>query len=192
MVDEENHKSYAGYLLQRSRLGRLYRNWLLYPRINASLRGKVLDVGCGIGDFLNSGRNSTGVDINKYNVAYCKALGLDAEWIQDGHIPFENDSFTSVVLDNVLEHIPATDVDATMDEIARVLQPEGIVVVGVPGIKGYHSDPDHKVFYAEDDLRTLFDRHDFTVVRTFRMPLPWLFLEKYLSQYCLYAVFQSR
>ncbi len=150
----------------------------------------MLDFGCGIGDFLRFRKDAIGVDINQHNIEYCSALGLHAELIRDGRIPFENDSFTSVVMDNVLEHILAAD--ATMREVARVLQPEGIVVVGVPGIKGYHSDPDHKVFYAEDDLRTLFDRHDFTVVKTFRMPLPWLFLEKYLSQYCLYAVFQSR
>jgi len=186
------NKFYFEYLKKRSKLGSLYRNLILYPRISSSLKGNVLDFGCGIGDFLHFKINTIGVDINQHNVEYCKELGLDAKWIQDGKTPFENDSFTSVVMDNVLEHIPAADVDATIDEIARVLQPEGIVVVGVPGMKGYHSDPDHKVFYAEDDLIALFDRHDFMVVKTFHMPLPWLFLEKYLSQYCLYAVFQAR
>jgi len=151
-----------------------------------------LDFGCGIGDFLQYRAATIGVDINQENIIYCQSRGLSAELVVGGRIPFKDGFFDSVVMDNVLEHIPAADVDATMDEIARVLQPEGIVVVGVPGIKGYHSDPDHKIFYTQDDLIALFDRHGFAVVKTFHMPLSWMFLEKYLSQYCLYAVFQSR
>jgi len=154
------------------------------------LNGNVLDFGCGIGDFLRFRKNTIGVDINQHNIEYCKALGLHAELIWDGLIPFQNNYFANVIMDNVLEHIPAADVDATMYEVARVLQPKGIVVVGVPGIKGYHSDSDHKVFYAEDDLIALFDRYDFVVREIVHMPC--LFLGKYLSQYCLYAVFQSR
>jgi len=165
----------------------------LYPRITTELIGNVLDFGCGIGDFLRFHTNATGVDVNPNNIDYCKRLGLRVKQLDvDGRIPFGNNSFSSVVMDNVIEHIPAECVDAMIEEVARVLESNGIIIAGVPGIKGYHSDDDHKVFYTEDNLNKLFDRHEFRVKKTFRMPLPWQFLEKYLTQYCVYTIFQVR
>jgi len=186
------HRNYHDYLLGRSRLGFLYRKWLLFPVMCRYITGKVLDFGCGIGDFLQYRPATVGVDINEKNIAYCQSHGLSAKLIVDGRIPFKDNFFDLVVMDNVLEHIPAADVDATLNEVVRVLQSEGTVVVGVPGIKGYHSDNDHKVFYDQDDLVALFERHGFVIVKNFYMPLPWFFLERYLSQYCLYAVFRLR
>lgn len=184
-------KPYFEYLKKRSLFGALYRNWILYPRLSSCLEGKVLDYGCGIGDFLKFRPDTVGVDINTSNIGYCKSLGLEAELLgEDGRIPFEKASFSGVTVDNVIEHIPAEDVDGVIDEIVRVLEPGGIVVVGVPGSKGYASDSDHKVFYTEEDLIALFKRNDFGVIKTFRMPLPWKWLDKHLCQYCVYTVFR--
>ena len=36
------------------------------------IQGDLLDVGCGLGDFLeNASKNSLGIDINPYNVEHC-------------------------------------------------------------------------------------------------------------------------
>lgn len=53
------------------------------------------------------------------------------------------------MLDNVLEHIPGEMADAAIRKMRRVLKPDGILAVSVPGFKGYRSDPDHKVYYME-------------------------------------------
>ncbi len=45
----ENYGEYFSYLQKRSKLGYLYRNYLLYPKICSHIDGKVLDVGCGYG-----------------------------------------------------------------------------------------------------------------------------------------------
>ena len=146
-----------------------------------------------IGNFLRYRSNTVGVDINKNNIEYCKSRGLTVQLLQkNGKIPYGNDSFSGVVMDNVIEHIAAEEVDAVIGEVFRALRPNGTIVVGVPGIKGYHSDCDHKVFYTELTLAALFNRHGLDIVTSFRMPLPWQFLEHYLSQYCVYAVFQAR
>ena len=193
MEKEDGQKDYFEYLQHRSLIGRIYHNQILYPRLCAAFQGKVLDFGCGIGEFLKFRPDTIGVDINTFNVDYCKSLGLKAELLEEnGRVPFEKDTFSGIVMDNVIEHIPADDVDAVFDEIARVLEAKGTIVAGVPGTKGYHSDSDHKVFYTEDDLIALFDRHGFEVRKSFHMPLPWHFLEQYLSQYCVYVVFQAR
>jgi len=188
-----DNKYYFEYLKKRSTLGVLYHKCFLYPKLNALLKGNVLDFGCGIGGFLKFRPNTIGVDINPLNIGYCKSQGLKAELLEEGGcIPFEDNSFSGVVMDNVIEHIHAREIDQVIDEIIRVLRPDGTVVAGVPGIKGYYSDPDHKVFYTEDNLVVLFDNHGLKVRKSFRMPLNWRFLERYMNQYCVYVVFHAK
>ena len=182
-------EAYSQYLKGRSLSGFLYRKYCLYPKLTRKLSGKVLDYGCGIGDFVRFRANTVGVDINSHNVNYCLQQGLDAKLIEGNHIPFVNGSFDGVVLDNVLEHIPGDMADSVIEEIKRVLKVGGTIVVGVPGLKGYHSDPDHKVFYTEESLTSLFARHGFETREVFFMPIALKKLQRILRQFCIYAVF---
>lgn len=185
-------QAYSEYLRQRSRIGFLYRKFWLYPRLGRRLRGRVLDFGCGIGDFLRFRNNTVGADINAHNVAYCVQNGLEAIVVESNCIPINDGNFDGVMLDNVLEHIPAESVDAVLAEIKRVLKPGGTILVGVPGQKGYRSDPDHKVFYNEDSLVALFARQGFDAKEILLMPLPCKRLESLLRQFCIYAVFTAK
>lgn len=185
-------EAYSQYLKGRSFSGFLYRKYYLYPKLTRKLSGKVLDYGCGIGDFVQFRANTVGADINSHNVNYCLQQRLDARLIEDNHIPFANGSFDGVVLDNVLEHIPGNVADSVIEEIKRVLKVGGKLMVGVPGLKGYNSDPDHKVFYTEGDLTSLFIRHGFETREVFYMPFACKKLERILRQYCIYAVFTLR
>lgn len=182
-------QAYFQYLRRRSFSGYLYRKFLLYPKLSGKLSGKVLDYGCGIGDFVRFRANTIGADINRHNVAYCRRQGLDAQLVEDNHIPFADDSFDGVVLDNVLEHIPGDAVDSVIEEIRRVLKVGGNMVVGVPGLKGYYSDPDHKVYYFEENLASLFVRHGFETREVFLMPIACKKLQQILRQFCVYMVF---
>jgi len=186
-----NDKNYFQYLSQRSYIGYLYRRWYLYPRLSSVLRSNVLDFGCGIGDYLKYDNRATGVDINRHNIDYCKSQGLNAELLQDSQIHFANAFFTSVIMDNVIEHIPTEEVYGVIDEVVRVLRPNGTIVVGVPGIKGYHSDSDHKHFYAEGDLLELFSEYGCNHRRTMHTPFYFPGAEKYIRQYCIYVVFEK-
>lgn len=182
-------QDYFQYLKRRSLAGFLYRKYLLYPKLSKKLTGKVLDVGCGIGDFVRFRTDTIGADINSHNVDYCLQQGLDARLIVDNRLPFSDGTFDGVMLDNVLEHIPSDMADAAIDEIRRVLKPGGTMVVGVPGPKGYRSDPDHKVYYTEEALTSLFTRHGFETREVFLMPVAFKKLEQILRQFCIYAVF---
>jgi len=192
MTDAMNHADYAEYLRRRSWTGKLYRQWLLYPRLSRHVHGRALDFGCGIGDFLQFRRATVGADINPFNVEFCRKRGLDAHLIAaDGRLPFPDRHFNTVVMDNVLEHIAESEVDAVIGELLRVLRPSGRMLVGVPGSKGYAADPDHKCFYTLDDLKALMARYGCRLVKSFAMPLNWPMLESVLSQYCIYALFQA-
>ena len=184
------HQQYFNYLMRRSRLGRWYRNYLLYPALCRQVRGRVLDVGCGIGDMLRYRENTVGVDINQSTVEFCKQQGLNARLMTPDELPFGDAEFDGVMLDNVLEHLVAPL--PLLVEIHRVLRPGGKFVVGVPGRRGYESDPDHKVFYDEENLIKVIESARFAWSRTMRMPLPIKSLGNKLRSYCIYGVFVAR
>lgn len=125
---------YFDYLQQRSFLGKIYRNFWLYPILNRFLKGRALDVGCGIGDMLLFRPNTIGVDVNQHNVSFCLSRGGDAKFMDHNVLPFDDASFDSVLLDNVLEHIQ--DPAPMLLEIKRVLRTNGVLLIGVPGSLG--------------------------------------------------------
>ena len=182
------NSAYFAYLKQRSMAGYLYRRFWLYPTLKCCLLGRALDIGCGIGDMLRSRPGTVGVDINPETVAYCQSLGLDARLMTQDVLPFADGEFDSVVLDNVLEHLeqPAP----LLAEIYRVLKRDGLVVVGVPGQRGYACDPDHKVFYGEAALVEIMAGARLIKQRVLHMPLRSSWLERRISQYCVYGVFR--
>ena len=105
----------------------------MYPSICRHLNGFVLDIGCGIGDFLKFRTNTVGVDINEETVMHCRELGLDAQVMIENVLPFESKKFDAIVLDNVLEHI--IDPTLLLIEISRVLKPKGHYSLEYQGLK---------------------------------------------------------
>lgn len=188
---QNNEKEYFEYLTSRSKLSEWFRINISYPYMSRYFQGKVIDVGCGIGDYLRFYENSVGVDINRFNIDYCNAIGCHAYLIKDGILPFEEDSFEGVILDNVLEHL--SEPNQVINEISRVLKLKGILIIGVPGIKGYAKDSDHKKFYDEKDIRNLFEKTGYTLIKNFSTPFFFKseFLSRFLSQYALYSVYQK-
>jgi len=182
-------ETYSNYLRGRKPAAKLYFRFLVYPRICRFLTGRILDVGCGIGDFMAYRANTTGLDINPHNVEYCRIRGLEAFLIENDRYPFDNNSFDGAVMDNVLEHL--ADPTPTLSEIHRVLKPHGTLIAGVPGKRGFAHDPDHKEFYDEKRVVDRMQSAGFTVKKLIHMPLfksDWL--SKRLRQYCIYGVFE--
>lgn len=182
------HQDYSQYLHTRSRLGLLYRNLILYPRLRRHLRGKALDIGSGIGDMLRFRADTVGVDINPHLVEFCRSQGLQAHVMVPDVLPFAVASFQSVILDNVLEHIEQPR--PLLGQIHQVLTADGTLLVGVPGKRGYASDPDHKIFYTEAALRECVEQAGFKLHATFHMPFRSRLLNECMRQYAVYGVFR--
>lgn len=184
-------EGYFDYLTQRSILGYAYRKYFLYPRLVKYLEKPVLDYGCGIGDFLHCYPETIGVDINRQTVAHCLARGGKVHFLEKGNVlPFPDNFFSGIVIDNVLEHISLQKVVIVISELVRVLRVGGRIVAGVPGSRGYQNDPDHKVAYSRADLIALFEHAGLVLEDSFYMPLNTPIPDKYLSAHCLYAVFR--
>ena len=177
-------EEYFDYLKTISWRGRLYKKWFLYPLIYKYCAGEILDVGCGIGAFLEFLGRGTGIDVNEHCVNYCRMRGQNVMLMQEDIIPFEDDTFDTIILDNVLEHI--SHPKKLLNELKRVIRLDGNLIVGVPLEKGYAKDNDHKIFYNKKFLRDTLDEAGFSAVAIFETPVSGL--GKYLSSSCLYYV----
>jgi len=101
----------------------------------------VLDVGCGFGWFeliaLEAGaRSVTGVEPTDADLATARRHITDeratfavagADWL-----PFDDDSFDTIVMWEVLEHIPKHSEPVAFRELARVLRPGGRFYLSTP------------------------------------------------------------
>jgi ubiquinone/menaquinone biosynthesis C-methylase UbiE len=63
---------------------------------------------------------TVGVDINPVTVNFCQESGLHAVLMEKDRLPFSDEVFDSIILDNVLEHIEKPF--PLLREINRVLK----------------------------------------------------------------------
>jgi SAM-dependent methyltransferase len=92
---------------------------------------RVLEVGCGLGDFAQRAEQELGasllvVDASPRMVELAQGRGLDAQVADVQALPFRDEQFDAVVANWVLHHVP--DRDRGIAEIARVLRPGGTLV----------------------------------------------------------------
>lgn len=93
--------------------------------------GKLLDVACGRGEFLNElqSRTAVGLDIveTPFLGEYYKYVCGDAR-----ELPFRNDSFDVVTGFDIIEHLSARGAAGMLREMGRVLKEGGRLYVSTP------------------------------------------------------------
>jgi SAM-dependent methyltransferase len=119
--------------------------------------GRVLDLGAGVGHSaaLLAPRESVGVDLDAQALEGQSRETVVADMRQ---LPFEDDSFASVLSVHSLEHVP--DPETVVAEAARVAQPGGVVVFVTPNRLTFARadeiiDPYHYVEFDDCELQVL-------------------------------------
>ena len=125
--------------------------------------GDLLDLGCGqaplYGVYRDKIASATCVDWPN-SLHPNQHLDLAADLTQP--IPLYSDEFDTILLSDVLEHIPVPD--QVMSEVARLLRPGGHALIGVPFIYGIHEAPHDFHRYTEFRLRQLCQDHGLRVL----------------------------
>ena len=192
-LDNMRHRAYYEYLNRRSLLGTFYRNRILYPYLLGITGPTFLDVGCGAGLFLAKGSESSlGLDINRFCVDSLRRKGLRACTIcHDGRFPVANRSFSSVVCDQVVEHLD--DPSNLIAEIERVITPNGLLLIGLPLEMGFSADPDHRHFYDLHSIVNTVQRiaPSLHYSRHFFFPLPFGLFGKFFTWQYMYVIFRN-
>lgn len=125
----------ATYLLAESHfISRFRRNIQAIEYLLPVVPGKLLDIGCGVGYFLQvaqeRGWDAIGVDLDRAAVEIAQQRGVRVLWERAEELPFHNDEFDVVTLFNVIEHLPRPQV--VLMEIRRVLKSDGLFVLETP------------------------------------------------------------
>jgi SAM-dependent methyltransferase len=152
------NESYYAYLTNRSRLSFAVRKQLFINSLVAAFHGRVLDVGCGIGEFLQAyPGESVGVDVNPLLVQYCQNQGFPGAVAGAYQLPFAAESFDGVLIYHVLEHLP--DWHTAVAEAVRVLRPDGVLVTAVPMAAGFRHDDTHIHLLKTADFQKAAAQH---------------------------------
>ena len=114
------------------------------------VKGRILDIGAGTGDFLLECKNQNwdilGIEPN--DKAKGIALGKGIKF-GDTIEKLESNSFDVITMWHVLEHVP--DVEHQVSELKRLLKPSGTIIIAVPNFKSYDANH-YKEFWAAYDV----------------------------------------
>lgn len=132
---------------------------------------RVLDLGCGTGYgaklLARQAAQVVAADVDDFPLRYGEQTYPD-EKIQRVRIapisdvqglPFEDKSFDAVVSFEVIEHVPVEQMEAFFAEIARVLKPDGVVILSTPNKHVYinYPDPYHVSLMTLEEFRKLLE-----------------------------------
>ncbi|WP_432222632.1 class I SAM-dependent methyltransferase [Flavobacterium sp. TMP13] len=113
-------------------------------------KGLLLDIGAGTGDFLlvakENGWQTVGVEPSPR--AKKIAIGKGITFVEQIK-SLENSSFDVITMWHVLEHVP--DLDLQIQELKRLLKPNGTLLVAVPNFKSYDAKH-YKEYWAAYDV----------------------------------------
>lgn len=166
---EREHWFYSFYSEMAGGVGHIlrlqYEHYLPYLPQLPGLR--VLDIGCGAGEFLKflqeHGRLALGLDLDASEVERAGAAGLEA--IQGdavAFLPASSERFAAITLFQVIEHIPPAQLRPLVAACVDALAPGGALLMETvnlrhPGaLNGFYTDPTHQIPISDTYLSFLF------------------------------------
>lgn len=134
---KENTKGFVPKLYERIKKNNLKNKYQLATK-GLSV-GKMLEIGCGVGDFLHTaeehGWECIGVEPSEEAKAIAtkrtKASILSSEELES----LADEQFDLITMWHVLEHVD--DLRWEMDQLQRLIKPHGRIVIAVPNYKSY-------------------------------------------------------
>lgn len=142
-------------------------------------KGKLLDVGCALGDCLLEAKglgwkDVEGIEVSNYAHKFAKDRGLKVKLGALAKNSFESDTFDVVTYQDVIEHIP--DPITELKGVYKILNSGGIVFIVTPDIGGfwshllgpfwYHFKPgEHLTYFSQKTIKVAIKKAGFVNVR---------------------------
>lgn len=140
-------------------------------------KGVVLDLGCGRGEWLEvlreNGYQCRGVDLNDSMLAESRTRGFDVVEADalDYLSGLEDGSLAAITSMHLVEHLPHKVLIKLVDEVMRVLQPGGMLILETPnpenltvGAFWFYVDPTHRHPIPPDLLQWAVQERGFSQV----------------------------
>jgi len=152
---------------------------------------KIVDVGCGYGDFINhvQGGRLVAVDLNPDAEQYVKE-GVEFFCSSATDLSFiESASMDLLFTSNLLEHLTDSDLDSAICEFKRVLKAGGVVITMQPNYyyayREYFDDYTHKKVFSHESLVDWFMANGFSLVSIEKRFLPFSLKSRLPKSYWL-------
>jgi SAM-dependent methyltransferase len=159
-------------------------------KYSAFLVGKTLDVGCGKKPYEHLFTNVSeyiGLDIENPGHLHDNE---DIDVFYDGkYFPFANNSFDSVICNQVLEHV--FDPKLFLSEINRVLKIEGVFLLTVPFVWDEHEQPNDFGRYSSFGLKHILKEAGFDEIQFTKSTQGFEAISQMLILY-IYKIFYSK
>lgn len=155
---------------------------------------KILDYGCGTGEFLhymkNKGWSVTGIEPNE--TARKKANHLLGNNVLQSLESIKGNSVDAITLWHVLEHIH--DLNNTIQNLKNLLSPTGYIFIAVPNPNSHDCEhykkywagydvPRHLWHFTQDTIKTLLKNNGLKIVATEPMKLDSYYVSLLSEQY---------
>lgn len=139
--------------------------------------GRILDVGCALGGFLETARDGgwdvTGTEISEYAASHVRnelKIEVINKGLREAGLPEE--SFDAVTMWDVVEHLD--DPFSVVKEVHRILKSDGLLVLSTGDAESFWArltgawwplltPPQHLFFFSEKCLRKLMTSNRFSV-----------------------------
>jgi SAM-dependent methyltransferase len=170
--------------LQRLRHVRRYNEWV-WGQLAPHVGDRVLEIGCGVGNFTQFLRNRTAVVATDNNEQYLQLVRNTFEHSDNIHVQridwehpdiaaLKAHRFDTIVCLNALEHIENDD--GALATFSQLLAPGGQLVLQVPAMRRLYGEIDRAIGhfrrYERDELVAKLTAHGFDPVEVISFNLP--------------------
>jgi len=152
-----------------------------------SQKGRILDIGAGVGDFLsvakNDGWETIGIEPSEKAKAIAKNKGVS---FVENLSELDSNSFDVITMWHVLEHVP--ELENQIKELKRLIKFDGTVIIAVPNFKSFdalyygnywaaYDVPIHLWHFSKTAIKKLFLKENLELIKV----LPMKFDSFYVS-----------
>ena len=171
----------------------------LIKRFKLEKNQKVLELGCGRGDFLNefvnNGLEGYGVDLLDYCKKFFPNLNFKKVDMSNEKLPYEDNSFDIIFSKSIIEHFYYPD--KIFKEAYRVLKPDGTIITLTPEwqyiYKSFFEDFTHRTPFTSVSLSNIQEMSGFKNIKveSFKQ-LPIIFENNFFSKIFSFFSFLTR
>lgn len=128
------------------------------------VKGRLIDLGCGLAPMYAAYMNHiTEVTCVDWSNDSSHSPYIDFEQDLNQPLSFADESFDTVLLTDVLEHIRKPD--CLLAEIQRIMSTDGVLLLNVPFFYWIHDKPFDYFRYTEYALKAMLEDNGFEIIR---------------------------